>query len=45
MLSQLKKDLARMQNEYSIDDAIIYNVNMEAVKESFLDADDFDIST
>ena len=26
MLSQLKKDLARMQNEYSIDDAIIYNV-------------------
>ena len=45
MLSQLKKDLARMQNEYSIDDAIIYNVNMETVKESFLDVDDFDITT
>ena len=45
MLSQLKRDLAKLGNENSINDAIIYNVNMEAVKESFLDADDFDIST
>ena len=45
MLSQLKRDLAKMENENSINDSIIYNVNMEAIRESFLDADDFDIST
>lgn len=45
MLSQLKRDLANMGNENSINDMIIHNVNMEAIRENFLDADDFDIST
>ena len=45
MLSQLKRDLTKMENENSINDSIIYNVNMVAIREGFLDADDFDIST
>ena len=37
MLSQLKAELARLENATSIDDAIIENVNMESIKESFME--------
>lgn len=46
MLSQLKADLARLENQCSIDDLIMESVSMEAVHESFMDDNlEFDIST
>lgn len=46
MLSQLKADLARLENQCSVDDLIMESVSMEAVHESFMDDNlDFDIST
>lgn len=46
MLSQLKADLARLQNQCSVDDLIMESVSMEAVHESFMDDNlEFDIST
>lgn len=40
MLSQLKADLAKRENENSINDIILENVNMEAIKESYIDGVD-----
>ena len=37
MLSQLKADLARLENQYSVDDLIMESVSMEAIHESFMD--------
>lgn len=46
MLSQLKADLARLENQYSVDDLIMESVSMEAIHESFMDDNlEFDIST
>lgn len=46
MLSQLKADLARIENQCSIDDLIMENVAMEAIHESFMDDNlEFDVST
>lgn len=46
MLSQLKADLARLENQCSVDDLIMESVSMEAVHESFMDDNlEFDIST
>lgn len=44
MLSQLKADLAKRENENSINDIILENVNMEAIKESYIDGvDDYEL--
>lgn len=40
MLSQLKADLAKRENENNINDIILENVNMEAIKESYIDGVD-----
>lgn len=46
MLSQLKADLARLENQCSVDDLIMESVSMEAIHESFMDDNlEFDIST
>ena len=46
MLSQLKADLARLENQYSVDDLIMESVSMAALHESFMDDNlEFDIST
>lgn len=46
MLSQLKADLARLENQCSVDDLIMESVSMESIHESFMDDNlDFDIST
>ena len=46
MLSQLKADLARLENQCSVDDLIMEIVSMEAIHESFMDDNlEFDIST
>lgn len=46
MLSQLKADLARLENQCSVDDLIMESVSMEAIHESFMDDSlDFDVST
>ena len=46
MLSQLKADLARLENQYSVDDLIMESVSMEAIHEGFMDDNlEFDIST
>lgn len=46
MLSQLKADLAKRENENSINDIILENVNMEAIKESYIDGvDDYELDS
>ena len=46
MLSQLKADLAKRENENNINDIILENVNMEAIKESYIDgADDYELDS
>jgi hypothetical protein len=36
MLRQLKAELAKMENQYAIDDAIMEHVSMEMIKESYM---------
>jgi len=48
MLRQLKAELARLENQNVIEDAIMEHVNMEAIKESYIgdympDHEDFNI--
>lgn len=46
MLSQLKADLAKRENENNINDIILENVNMEAIKESYIDGvDDYELDS
>lgn len=46
MLSQLKADLAKIENSRSVDDLIMENVSMQAIHESFMDDNlDFDVTT
>lgn len=46
MLSQLKADLSKRENENSINDIILENVNMEAIKESYIDGvDDYELDS
>ena len=49
MLRQLKAELAKLENQYAIDDAIIDHVTMEAIKESYMgdympDFEDFNVN-
>lgn len=46
MLSQLKADLAKRENENTVNDIILENVNMEAIKESYIeDVDDYELDS